>query len=136
MGSVNKAIVVGNLGIDPQLKKTASGNSVCNFSLATNEAWTGKDGTKNERTEWHRIVVWGPQADACAKYLAKGRQVYVEGRIQTRQWTDKEGNERYTTEIVANQVTFLGGAGEGGGSRSNSAPSKPAETFADEDIPF
>jgi single-strand DNA-binding protein len=129
MSGVNKAILVGNLGGDPETRYTQNGTSVVNFSMATNEAWTGKDGQKQERTEWHKIVVWDKQADACAKYLSKGSQVYVEGRIQTRQWEDKDGQKRFTTEIVAQHVTFLGGADE-----------RPPETspapIDDDDIPF
>lgn len=108
--SVNKVILVGRLGQDPDVKFTPSGASVANFSVATNESWTDKSGQKQERTEWHRIVVWGKLADLCKQYLAKGRQVYVEGRLQTRQWQDKEGQTRYTTEVNAQTVQFLGGA--------------------------
>ena len=100
---------MGRLGQDPELKYTPSGAAVCNFSLATSENWTDKSGQKQERTEWHRIVVWGKLAELCNQYLAKGRQAYVEGRIQTRSWDDKDGNKRYTTEINANTVQFIGG---------------------------
>src|SRR6188768_2502111 len=113
--SVNKVILVGRLGQDPELKNTPGGAAVCNFSVATNEAWTDKSGQKQERTEWHRIVVWGKKAEVCSKYLSKGRQVYVEGRLRTRTWEDKEGGKRYTTEVVANDVQFLGSGGGGGG---------------------
>ena len=115
MASVNKVILIGNLGKDPELRFTKEGTGVCNFSLATNERWRDKDGQSQERTEWHRIVVWGKTAENCAQYLQKGRSCYIEGRIQTREWEDKEGNKRQTTEIVAQNVTFLGGRGEGGG---------------------
>ena len=107
-GSVNKVIVVGNLGEDPKLNEAGSG-TVCNLRVATNEQWTDKSGERQERTEWHTVVVWGKSAENCAKFLSKGRQVYVEGRLQTRPWTDKEGNERKSTEIVATNVQFLGG---------------------------
>ena len=114
MGSVNKVILVGNLGADPELKYTPSNRPVCNLSVATNEVWKDKSGQKQERTEWHRVNVWGEQAENCSKFLAKGRMIYVEGRLQTRSWDDKEGKKRYTTEVVADRVVFLGG-GEGGG---------------------
>ncbi len=118
MGSVNKVILVGNLGADPELKYTPSNKPVANLNLATNEVFKDKAGQRQERTEWHRIVVWGEQAEHCQKYLKKGRSVYVEGRLQTRSWDDKAtGQKRYTTEIVADRVTFLGGGEEGGGKR-------------------
>lgn len=119
-GGVNKVILIGNLGADPEVRFTPGGQAVANFRIATNESWTDKNGQKQERTEWHRIVVWGKLAELCGEYLKKGRQAYVEGRLQTREWTDKEGKKNYTTEIVANTVQFLGGGpgrsgGEGGG---------------------
>ena len=113
MASVNKVILIGNLGRDPELRYTQSGQGVANFTLATNERWRDKDGNNQERTEWHRIVVWGKQAESCAQYLQKGRSVYVEGRLQTRDWEDKDGNKRQTTEITALTVQFLGGRGGG-----------------------
>lgn len=116
MAGVNKAILVGNLGRDPELRTTPNGQSVVNFTLATSETWTDKSGERQERTEWHRIVVWGRTAEMCAQYLSKGRTVYVEGRIQTREWEDKDGNKRYTTEINANTVNFIGPRTGGGGS--------------------
>lgn len=129
---LNRVSLIGNLGEDPDLRFTQSGKQVANFSLATNEAWS-RDGEKHEHTEWHRIVVWGAQAEAIAKYLKKGSQCYVEGRLRTRSWEDKDGNKRYTTEINANSVLFLGRAeGGGGGSRRDAPP--PAG--ADDDIPF
>ena len=115
-GGINKAILVGNLGRDPEVRFTPSGQAVANFSIATSESWTDKSsGQKQEKTEWHRIVVWGKLAELCGEYLKKGRQCYVEGRLQTREWTDKEGKKNYTTEVVANTVQFLGGAGGGAG---------------------
>lgn len=108
MASVNKAIIVGNLGQDPELRYTGNQNPVVTLSVATTETWPGKDGQKQEQTEWHRIIVWGKQAENCARYLKKGRPVYVEGRIQTRSWDDKTGQKRYTTEIIATAVQFLG----------------------------
>jgi single-strand DNA-binding protein len=123
MGSVNKVILIGNLGADPELKYTASNRPVCNLSVATNEVFKDKAGQRQERTEWHRVTVWGEQAEHCSKYLSKGRSVYVEGRLQTRSWDDKEGKKRYSTDIVANQVVFLsggGGASAEGGRRGGS----------------
>jgi single-strand DNA-binding protein len=116
MRSLNKVMLIGNLGTDPELRHIPNGQAVASFSLATNETWGGKDGNPpQERTEWHKIVVWGRTAEICNEYLRKGRQVYIEGRIQTRQWQDQQGNKRFTTEIVANSVMMLGGRGEGGG---------------------
>ena len=115
---VNKVILVGNLGKDPQTRSTPNGQEVATLTVATSEKFKGKDGELQERTEWHTVVVWGKQAESCGKYLTKGRQVYVEGRLATRKWTDKEGAERYTTEVVAENVKFLGGGGDkkaGGG---------------------
>ena len=121
MASVNKVILVGNLGRDPELRYIPSGQAVANFTLATNDRWRDKEGNNQERTEWHRIVVWGKSAENCAQYLQKGRSVYVEGRLQTREWEDKEGNKRQTTEVVAQTVQFLGGrGGAGGGSAGDS----------------
>jgi single-strand DNA-binding protein len=114
MASVNKVILIGNLGRDPELRYTQGGQAVANFTLATNERFSTKDGDKQERTEWHRVVAWGRTGELCAQYLSKGRSVYIEGRLQTREWEDKEGQKRRTTEIVANTVQFLGGRGEGG----------------------
>ena len=107
--SVNKVILVGRLGQNPEVRYTPSGAAVANFSVATNESWTDKSGQKQERTEWHRVVVWGKLAELCNNYLQKGRQVYLEGRLQTRQWQDKDGQTKYTTEIQAQTVQFLGG---------------------------
>lgn len=114
-GGINKVILIGNLGADPEVRFTPSGQAVANFRIATSESWNDKNtGQKQERTEWHRIVVWGKLAELCGEYLKKGRQCYVEGRLQTREWTDKEGKKNYTTEVVANTVQFLGGGGRGG----------------------
>ena len=140
--SVNIAIVVGNLGKDPEVRFTQSGRAVANFSIATSESWTGQDGNPQERTEWHRIVVWGKQAESCGQYLAKGRQVFVQGRIQSRSYEDKTGNTRYITEIIAQRVQFLGGAG---GAKASQEPQDqgfgdPSPSFQspsiDDDIPF
>ncbi|MSP17901.1 MAG: single-stranded DNA-binding protein, partial [Myxococcales bacterium] len=112
-GGVNKVILIGNLGADPELKYTSGGQAVCDLRMATNESWTDKQGQKQERTEWHRVVLWGKPAEICKQYLSKGSRVYIEGRLQTRSWDDKEGQKRYSTEIVANDFMFLGGKGEG-----------------------
>jgi single-strand DNA-binding protein len=135
MGSVNKVIIIGRLGADPELKHTQSNRAVCNLSVATDE-YGGKD--KEKRTEWHRVTVWGEQAESCAKYLTKGREVYVEGRLQTRSY-EKDGQKHYATDIVAHDVKFLGG--KPNGERTEKAPpsqSAPASqpTGADDDIPF
>lgn len=144
MASLNKATIIGNLGKDPEVRFTPGGQAVANFTVATNEKWKDKgSGEAQERTEWHRIVVWGKQAESCGQYLKKGRSVYVEGRIQTREWTNKEGQKQYTTEINASQVLFLGGKGESG-TASESAPlsdfesaTPPADGAASNpDIPF
>lgn len=118
MAGINKVIIVGNLGKDPELRHTPTGQAVCNFSVATSEAWTDKGGQKQERTEWHRVVVWGKLGELCAKYLQKGRQVYLEGKLQTRAWDDKDGQKRYTTEVVGNTVQFLGSAAGAGAART------------------
>ena len=104
---VNKVILVGNLGSDPELKYTQGGTAVANFNLATSRKWKGKDGQMNEETEWSKIVVWGPTAEFCGKYLTKGNRIYLEGRLQTRKWQDQQGNDRYTTEVVADTVQNL-----------------------------
>jgi len=118
--SVNKVIIVGRLGQDPEMKYTPSGAAVCNFTVATSESWADKSGQKQERTEWHRVVVWGKLAELCNQYLAKGRQCYLEGSLQTRSWDAKDGSKRYTTEINARTVQFLGGqANAGAGARQN-----------------
>lgn len=116
MASVNKVILIGNLGADPEVRYTPGGQAVANFRIACSDNWTDKSGQRQERTEWVRIVAWGKTAELCGEYLSKGRQVYVEGRLQTREWTDKENRRQWTTEVVANQVVFLS-AGAGGGRR-------------------
>jgi single-strand DNA-binding protein len=146
MSSVNKVILIGNLGKDPEVKQVGE-TEVCNFSIATTEKWKDKAGNPQEKTEWHKIVVWGKLAGICGQYLAKGRSVYVEGKLETRKWQDKEGNERYTTEVKATSVTFLGGkpdsahGGTGGGKGQHAAQDPgPEEAFGpppgDQDLPF
>ena len=144
MASVNKVIVIGNLGKDPESRYTASGDAVCNFSVATTESWKDKStGEKKEETEWHRVSVFGKLAEICGKYLKKGSQVYIEGSLKTRKWADKDGQERYTTEIRCNQMTMLGGKTEGGNRQQQDdiqppAKDKPKPSFGDIDseIPF
>lgn len=114
MASVNKVILVGNLGKDPEVRFTPSGRAVAKFPIATTESWMDQENSRQERTEWHNVVVWGKQAESCGQYLAKGRQVFIEGAIRSRSYDDKEGNKRYITEIVAQRVQFLGGSGGGG----------------------
>ena len=145
MASVNRVILIGNLGRDPELRYTAGGQPVASFSVATNERWNDREGKPQERTEWHRIGVWGKQGENCANYLQKGRTVYIEGRLQTREWEDKEGQKRQTTEVVAQTVQFLdrregaprgsGGTGApGGSSEPDSGP--PPSSGGGDDIPF
>ncbi|MCX7957530.1 MAG: single-stranded DNA-binding protein [Deltaproteobacteria bacterium] len=144
MGSVNKVILIGNLGRDPELRYTQDRKPVVNFSLATQEVWTGKDGQRTEKTEWHSIVVWGKLAEICKDYLTTGRQIYVEGRLTTRSYTDKSGQKRYKTEVVASQVVFLGSAQQGGDLPKNLPQPEEKEIspddinlpVEDEDIPF
>jgi single-strand DNA-binding protein len=147
MASINKVILIGNLGRDPELRYTQGGSAVTNFTLATNEKWRDKDGNNQERTEWHRIVVWGRSAENCAQYLQKGSSVFIEGRLQTREWEDKEGQKRQTTEINAASVQFLssrGGAGGAGGPSGGGGPSGsgepsgggPGPAPSGDDIPF
>ena len=144
MASVNKVIVIGNLGKDPESRYTASGDAVCNFSVATTESWKDKStGEKKEETEWHRVSVFGKLAEICGQYLKKGSQVYIEGSLKTRKWADKDGQERYTTEIRCNQMKMLGGKTEGGNRQQQDdiqppAKDKPKPSFDDlgDDIPF
>ena len=128
---INKAILIGNLGGDPEVRYTQSGAAVANFNIATTETWT-KDGNKEEKTEWHRIVAFSRLAEICGEYLSKGSRVYIEGRIQTRQWDDKDGNKRYTTEIVAREMKMLTTRG---GSEQREEPPMPEPTMGD-DVPF
>ena len=130
MAGVNKVIIVGRLGSDPEVKAVSSGQNVARLSVATSDSWTDKSGEKQERTEWHRIVVWGNLADLCGRYLSKGRQVYLEGRLQTRSYEDQQGQKKYTTEIVAQTVQFLGSDG-----KSQDESTEPNLDTSDE-IPF
>jgi len=139
---VNKVIIVGNLGRDPEVRFTQSGRPMCKFPVATSEKWTDQQGQKKEHTEWHNVVVWGKQAENCGQYLSKGRQVYVEGSLRTRNYDDKDGNKRYITELIARDVRFLGG-GRGGEQGRDAGLVPPAGEDAappakgdGDDIPF
>jgi len=146
MIGVNKVTLLGNLGADPEVKKTASGQSITLFNIATSNAWTNREGQRQEHTEWHRVVVWGKLADTCGEYLSKGKKVYIEGRLQTRSWEDDKNQKRYTTEIVASQVLFLSGNREKRNTAENSGYNKEPAFDADqsgnnnsrqaEEIPF
>jgi single-strand DNA-binding protein len=147
MGSVNKVILVGNLGRDAEMRYTPGGAAVATLNLATTEVWNDKAGQKQEKTEWHRIVLWGKTAESLNEYLTKGKQIYVEGRLQTRQWDDKDGNKRYTTEIRGDRIVLLGGGGGGGGARQQTRGAgassgidepmgEPVSELTDDDIPF
>ena len=143
MGSLNRVHLIGNLGGDPEVRYTKSGQAVASFSLATSEKWTDKTtGEKQEKTEWHKLVAWGKLGEICGEYLSKGKQVYIEGRLQTREWEDNDGNKRQTTEIVANNMTMLGQAGSGqsgsgGSSSQGSSGSQGGNNALDEDdFPF
>jgi single-strand DNA-binding protein len=145
MGSVNKVILVGNLGRDAELRYTPGGAAVAKFSLATTEKWNDKSGGQQERTEWHNIDLWGKQAETLAEYLRKGKQVYIEGRLQTDEYTDKEGIKRKSTKVRCDRVVLLGSAGgggrsagmeRGGGGAEMGGSSEPSEPLTDDDIPF
>jgi single-strand DNA-binding protein len=159
MASVNKVILVGNLGRDPETRYTTGGDAVTNIRVATTDTWKDKNGEKQEKTEWHTIVFFGRQAEIAGEYLKKGRQVYIEGRLQTRKWQDKEGQDRYTTEIVADRMQMLGsresassassvpsdpserepaaaGASAGARKGGSAAPAKKSVDDLDDDIPF
>lgn len=126
MASLNKVMLIGNLGRDPEIRYTPDGSPVANFSIATTDYWTDKSGTRQERTEWHNIVAWTRLADLSKRFLSKGRQVYVEGRLRTREWTDRDGNKRRTTEVIASQMVLLGSRGES----AEQAPASGAQPAA------
>jgi len=140
MASVNKVLLIGNLGRDPEVRYTTGGSAVANFTMATTDRWNDPGtGEKKERTEWHRIVVWGKQAEIAGEYLRKGRQVYVEGALQTREWTDREGNKRYTTEVKALRFQMLGKRDEApmsGASQEAPAVAEAEAGYSEDDIPF
>jgi len=151
MASLNKVILIGTLGRDAELRYTPGGAAVATINMATTEVWNDKAGQRQEKTEWHRVVLWGKSAESLTDYLTKGKQIYVEGRIQTREWTDKEGKQNKTTEIRADRIVLLGGGGGGGGRGGGMAPSRDrysdsdqgggdpggsVDTPHDDDIPF
>lgn len=138
MASVNKVIIVGNLGKDPEMKFMPNGKAACNFSVATTDKWKDKSGEQQERTEWHRIATFDKLAEICGEYLKKGSQVYVEGKLTTRKWQDKDGQDRYTTEVIADRMQMLGARSEGAQKPATEAPAKKAQGFQDmdDDIPF
>lgn len=139
---INKVILIGNVGADPEVRQTSGGTSVCELSLATSESYKDKDGNRATKTEWHRVIVWGTTADNVGRFVKKGSKLYVEGKLQTRSWDDKEGNKRYTTEIIASQVTFLDSKSSSDGAPRTDTPSKSSGGsfssggFDDTDIPF
>ncbi|HEY6198344.1 MAG TPA: single-stranded DNA-binding protein [Candidatus Binatia bacterium] len=141
--SVNKVILIGNLGKDPEVRYTANGRAVARFPIATSEVWNDAEGNRQERTEWHNIIVWGKQGETCGQYLAKGRQAYIEGSIRTRSYDDKSGQKRYVTEIIAQRVRFLGGGGGGRvapeadtDTHGETAAASGGQAPFDDDIPF
>jgi single-strand DNA-binding protein len=148
MSSLNKVMLIGHLGKDPEIRYTSEGSPVANFSLATSESWTDKSGSRQERTEWHNIVAWKNLAELAKRFLAKGRQVYIEGRIQTREWNDRDGNKRRTTEVIASQMVLLGSRPQGmdAGIQPMDSPARTASDsseppfgdagITDSDIPF
>lgn len=137
MAGINKVILVGNLGADPEIRYTPSGTAVANFRLATSETRTNKEGQKETKTEWHRIVTFGKLAEICGEYLSKGKQVYIEGKIQTRSWDDKDGNKKYMTEIVANTMQMLGGKDSSAPSAASSeGPGYEMPPSDIDDVPF
>ena len=147
MASVNKAIIIGALGRDPEVRYTQSGDAICNISVATSESWKDKNGEKQERTEWHRVSMFGKLAEIAGEYLKKGASVYLEGKLQTRKWTDKDGAEKYTTEIIADRMQMLGGKREDSLQTGHEQPQQkqpqqkqqryiPTADDFDDDVPF
>ncbi|MFP4561513.1 MAG: single-stranded DNA-binding protein [Thiohalorhabdus sp.] len=134
-GGVNKVILIGNLGRDPEIRYTTNGNAVANLSLATTRRYRGRDGQQQEETEWHRVVMFSRLAEIAGEYLRKGSQVYIEGRLQTRKWQDNNGQDRYTTEVVANEMQMLGGGGSGGGGRGGGSWDQSAPSDFDQTAP-
>lgn len=130
-GSLNKVQLIGHLGADPESRFTTSGSAVANLTLATNESWRSAEGDTKEKTEWHRVVIFGKMAETAAEYMKKGQLVYIEGRLQTRSWEDKDNIKRYTTEVLCDNFTMLGRKGDGG-----SSPSSSKESEQDDDLPF
>lgn len=140
---INKVILIGNLGADPEMRQTQAGKPVCSFRVATSERWKGQDGQMKESSEWHKIVAWDRLAETCSEYLHKGSKVYIEGKLQTRKWQNKDGADQYTTEIIANNVKFLtprdessGQGGSYGGGHGGYAPQGGGESSMGSDCPF
>ena len=141
MRGINKVILIGNLGKDPEIRYTRDGTAVANLNLATSESWNDANGQRQERTEWHRVVAWSKLAEIAKEYLSKGRQVYIEGKLQTRSWEDKDGQKRYTTEIKADQMVMLGGRGDGPRTDAETPPESEGRSqqpfeATEEDVPF
>ena len=147
MASLNKVMLIGNLGKDPEVRYTTSGTAVASFSLATSERFKNRSGEWEDKTEWHNVTLWGRLAEIAGEYLAKGRTVFIEGRLQTRKWQDRDGRDRYTTEVVADKMQMLGGKGDGGGRQGSGKSSDDVGAGAsqgyeepvfnpDDDIPF
>ncbi len=137
MAGVNKVILLGRLGADPEVRYTSSGTAVTNFRMATSTMFTNKEGQKEEKTDWHRVVAFGRLGEICGEYLAKGKQVYIEGRLQTRDWEDKDGNKRWITEVIAQSMQLLGAPGERGSSPSEPPPiEEGADVPIESDVPF
>lgn len=137
MSGLNKVMLIGRLGKDPEMKYTQSGTAVCSFSLATDEQWKDNSGEKQSKTTWHQIVAWKKLAEICGQYLQKGKQVYIEGKIQVREWDDKEGAKHKTTEIVASNMVMLGSSGDGEKNKARTTSTAPTSDVPDDDdIPF
>lgn len=136
MASLNRVTLIGNLGRDPEVRFTLSGQAVCNFSIATDESYKDKSGSKVEKTEWHNITMWGKLAEIAGEYLEKGKTVYLEGKLATRKWQDKDGNDRYTTEIVADKMQMLSGKREREPQESDYQRTESAPPNPDDDVPF
>jgi single-strand DNA-binding protein len=136
MAGLNKVLLIGNLGADPEIRYTPSGTAVATFRVATSEVRTNKEGQKETKTEWHRVVAFGKLAEICGEYLAKGRQVFVEGKIQTRSWDDRDGNKKYTTEILANSMQMLGGPRDKGPDAGEPPEAGPEQAPDTDDVPF
>lgn len=135
---INKVILIGNLGADPEVRYTQDGTAVASFNVATTEQWKGKDGQQQEQTEWHRVVAWRRLGEICGEYLSKGSKVYIEGKLQTRKWQDRDGNDRYTTEIQAREMKMLSprGARSGGDQAMGDEPPFPDSPSTGDDVPF
>ena len=127
MAGVNKVILVGRLGQDPELRQTPNGQQVCSMSMATSDVWINKEGQREEKTEWHRVILWGKQAELASKYLKKGRMAYIEGKLQTRSWQDQQGQKKYTTEIVASGLQFIDSQRDSGGAENNFGNDNPVQ---------